>query len=521
MPIPAVSKLIARIAGKLPLRTVLIVPFVLQIVGTVGLVGYFSYKNGQQAVEDLAYQLIHQVNEGVEQNLQHYLDVPKHINQSLAAAIRTRVVDRENFSGLERYFAQQLQIYATVSNVAIATEQKEFLTVEKSLTSDSLVVRVLNKSTNYDFHYYTADRQGKRIKLTKVRKDYDPHRDPPQGRPWYRTAQQAGQAIWLPVVNRSQGVDRPLLTIVNLLPFNDAAGKFQGVLGTSLFLPQIASFLDSLKVGNTGQVFIIDRQALLIASSTGETPFKQHLDANYLKNLNPQEWRLAAKNSKNPLTQASVNFLLAKFNYFHQCEPNQKNQFKFQHGYFLQVQPISAQTDLDLLIVTVVPEAEFMMQIQANTRLTILLCLAALVGSIGTGIVTARWIAKPIIRLNKATKDIANGEINKFIEIERVDEVGELANSFKIVVAQLQQSFADLQLLISDRKQVEQEIRQLSTALENAVEGISRLDAQGRYIAVNKAYASMNGYQPEEMIGMEWQRTVHLDECEKMLAAYQ
>ncbi|MEG4320873.1 MULTISPECIES: hypothetical protein [unclassified Microcoleus] len=99
MPIPAVSKLIARIAGKLPLRIVLIVPFVLQIVGTVGLVGYFSYKNGQQAVEDLAYQLIHQVNEGVEQNLQHYLDIPKHINQSLAAAIRTRVVDRKNFSG--------------------------------------------------------------------------------------------------------------------------------------------------------------------------------------------------------------------------------------------------------------------------------------------------------------------------------------------------------------------------------------------------------------------------------------
>jgi PAS domain S-box-containing protein len=74
---------------------------------------------------------------------------------------------------------------------------------------------------------------------------------------------------------------------------------------------------------------------------------------------------------------------------------------------------------------------------------------------------------------------------------------------------------------ISDRKIAEQEIHQLSTALENAVEGISRLDTQGRYLTVNKAYADITGYQPEEMIGMEWPRTVHPDECEKMIAAYQ
>ncbi|HEY9708251.1 MAG TPA: PAS domain S-box protein, partial [Oculatellaceae cyanobacterium] len=74
---------------------------------------------------------------------------------------------------------------------------------------------------------------------------------------------------------------------------------------------------------------------------------------------------------------------------------------------------------------------------------------------------------------------------------------------------------------ISDRKQAENEICELSTALENAVEGISRLDTQGRYLSANKAYADITGYQPEEMIGMEWQHTLHPDEYEKMVAAYQ
>ena len=67
----------------------------------------------------------------------------------------------------------------------------------------------------------------------------------------------------------------------------------------------------------------------------------------------------------------------------------------------------------------------------------------------------------------------------------------------------------------------EEELRQMSTAFENAVEGISRLDTQGRYIAVNKAYASTLGYQPEEMIGMAWQPTVHPDDLQKLMDGYQ
>ncbi|HEY9601766.1 MAG TPA: PAS domain-containing protein [Allocoleopsis sp.] len=477
------NRLIAKLVGQVPLRTVLIVPFVLQIVGTVGLVGYLSFKSGQSSVKDLAYQLIDEVDERVEQNLQHHLDVPKHVNQSLAAAIRTRVLDWKNASGLERYFAQQLQIYGTVSSVAIATEQKEFLAVEKSLASDSFVIRVLGKSTGYAFHYYAADRQGKRIKLTKVRHDYNPQRDPPHGRPWYQAAHEAGQAIWLPVVNLSQGVDRPILTIVNFLPFDDSDGKFQGVLASSLFLPQFAHFLDSLKVGKTGQVFIIDRQGLLIASSSGETPFKKNLDSNYLKNLNPQEWRVVARNSRNSLTQASVNFLLTHVKNLHQIEQKKNFTFDFKNKrYFLQIKPIQDNSGLDWLTLVVVPESNFMTQIHANTRTTFLLCIVALIGSTGIGILTARWITKPILRLNTAAKDIAQGQWDKPIDIERTDEVGELAESFNQMAAHLQQSFAELNSLNQALAQRESQLRKF---LDAVPVGISIYEATGKVLYFN------------------------------------
>jgi diguanylate cyclase (GGDEF)-like protein/PAS domain S-box-containing protein len=74
---------------------------------------------------------------------------------------------------------------------------------------------------------------------------------------------------------------------------------------------------------------------------------------------------------------------------------------------------------------------------------------------------------------------------------------------------------------ISERKYAEFERRELIIALENAVSGISQLDTQGRYLFVNQSYANAAGYQPEEMIGMLWPKTVHPDDLEKLIAAYQ
>ncbi|MBD2234488.1 PAS domain S-box protein [Phormidium tenue] len=74
---------------------------------------------------------------------------------------------------------------------------------------------------------------------------------------------------------------------------------------------------------------------------------------------------------------------------------------------------------------------------------------------------------------------------------------------------------------ISDRVQAERELREISTALAHAVEGISRLDNAGRYVSVNQAYAAMVGYTPEELVGQNWQITVHPDDLKRVILAYE
>ncbi len=52
------------------------------------------------------------------------------------------------------------------------------------------------------------------------------------------------------------------------MPFYDEQEKLQGVLLTNINLSQIGDFLQSLKVGKTGQVFIIEHSGMLVATST-------------------------------------------------------------------------------------------------------------------------------------------------------------------------------------------------------------------------------------------------------------
>ncbi|MBW4521360.1 MAG: PAS domain S-box protein [Scytolyngbya sp. HA4215-MV1] len=74
---------------------------------------------------------------------------------------------------------------------------------------------------------------------------------------------------------------------------------------------------------------------------------------------------------------------------------------------------------------------------------------------------------------------------------------------------------------VSNQKQTEEKLQDLNTALHNAVEGISYLDIDGYYLSVNRAYANICGYEPEELIGAQWQQTVHPENVPAMETAYQ
>jgi signal transduction histidine kinase/CheY-like chemotaxis protein len=453
---------LSRKTVQIPLRLVLIIPFVLQIVGAVGLVGYLSYRSGQKAIENMAKPLMLEIGDRIEQNLINYLDQPKKVSQNSANLIKLNVLNWQDLGIVERYFWKQLQTFNGIGGLIIANEQRDILTL--GMTDDgSYGVRIKNKSTNNHFDNYLTDSQGNRIKFLRRSKTYEPLSDAPNT-PWYKRAKKENRLIWDLIVSQFK-TDDLILIAANGTPFYDDKNTFQGVLGTSVSLARIGNFLKSLKIGTskTGQALIIERNGLIIATSTGETPFVSGLlvpdnKKNSVKNLDPTLRRLNILNSSNLLTRKIATYLKNNLPDFKGIKEEQYFRISIDHKfYFLQIIPLKIEKDFDWLTIVIIPESDFMAEIQANTQWTILLCVLTLLVAIGVGILTTRWITKPILQLSQASEALALGEWQSsyqesdLIKTKSITEISILAKSFNSMAHQLQESFETLEHRVKER----------------------------------------------------------------------
>ncbi|MBD2018084.1 HAMP domain-containing protein [Microcoleus sp. FACHB-53] len=141
-------------------------------------------------------------------------------------------------------------------------------------------------------------------------------------------------------------------------------------------------------------------------------------------------------------------------------------KFKMEGAWqYVQVLPCQDERGIDWLIVVVVPESDFMGQINANTRTTILLCLVTLVVATTIGILTARWISKQILKLNKASQEIARGDLDQNIEVNGIIEIENLSGSFNSMAHQLQESFDSLEAKNAGLEQAKEALAQAKEQL--------------------------------------------------------
>lgn len=492
MTIHRLSRSVARVAGRVPLQTVLIVPFVLQIVVTVGLVGYLSFKSGQVAVEDLAQQLMTQVGERVSERLTDYLQVPQHAVAANCLAVEQGLLNPNDFEQLQQHLWQQITLNSSLGRTYFVNERGEqigygYLQSEalvkqsEKLTGEDLSIgtRIFFTANSTDpgqRKYYLVDSTGNPTKLIYTL--------PIDNRttPWYRHAKTSGQQTWSPIVVFKVV---PSLGMFALAPIEDITGKWPGVFVSDFSLSEISTFLEKLDFSPSGQTFIMDRSGNLVATSTLEMPFAKPAEGEPKRRL--------AANSQDSRTREIARQLTAKFGNLRTLQATQQLSLESNNErQFVRVTPYQDEFGLDWLVVEVVPESDFMAQIHANTRTTILLCIAALVGSIGVGILIARWITQPILRLNTAAKEIAQGEWDKTVDVNGSAEVGELGQSFNQMAAQLQQYFTELQ---SSNQALAESDRKLNQILEAMPVGVSVHDTTGKITYANQTSRQLIGIE--------------------------
>ncbi|MGB7444881.1 MAG: ATP-binding protein [Coleofasciculaceae cyanobacterium] len=444
MLIRPLDRFFTKFSGKATLKTILTIPFLLQIFAAVGLTGYLSFRNGQKAVDNLVTQLLEEVSNRIEERLNNYLEKPYLITRINVDAANLGHLNWQNLSTIEQHFWQQIQLFNTVSDIYLGNKNGEIIGVLRN-PDGKLVTKVSEGFPKRSF--YLLDEQGRRIKQLRVQSYYDS-----RIRPWYMAAVEDGESTWSEIYAFAKS---GALGMTASEPFYDDNGNLQGVMAVDLNLSGISEFLRQIKISPSGQTFIIERTGELVASSTLEEPSRP-------SNNDSQAKQRGVLESKDTLTLATAEHLTKQFDNIDQINSPQKLQFILNgKRQFVQVLPYSNQRGLDWLVVVVVPAEDFMGQINANRRSTILLCLVALLIASLVCLSTTDWVIQPIKRLNKAAKNIAQGEWEQKLEIERSDELGELAQVFNNMTRQLQESFATLEAKKADTERLNAELKRL------------------------------------------------------------
>jgi signal transduction histidine kinase len=430
----SVHSLVPSSIDKVSLRTVLIVPFVLQTIFAVGLVGYLSFRNGQQAINDLAVRLEEETSKRIQQKLDNYLFIPHQINQINSKAIELGFLDLNDFGKMGKFFHSQMKTF-NVGYINYGSTKEEFIGIERLNNNKMLINETLRNDTNI-MSIYTTDDQGNRTGLKKI--------EPNTGistEGWYADAVKARHAVWSDIYAWS---DKPnVLSLSSSYPIYDRSHKLLGVIGVDLILSQIDKFLQTLTFSPSSQILILERNGALVAHSGSKNPF-QITDG--------KAHRVQLHGVHNPQIQSVAQYLDKNFGDLKRIKVAQNIAIDSSVGrQFVHMAPWKDKFGLDWLVIVIVPEADFMGEINSRTGITFMLCLGALAICSILGICTARLITKPLLNMTEAAQQIADGKLEQQIVTQDIVELNTLAQSFNRMSQQLKSSFEDLELRVAQR----------------------------------------------------------------------
>jgi signal transduction histidine kinase/CheY-like chemotaxis protein len=441
----------SKTAKKVPLRLVLLVPFLLQISAAVGLTGYLSLRNGQKAIDKLATELGREISDRIDQHLDNYLSTPPIITQINASAIELGLLDLNNFQQAGHYFWKQMQMFH-VGYIYYVMPSGEAASSGYDPNFKQIVIDEISPATAKRMYTYASDKQGNRTKLLSILENYDPRTEDSHKAPI-----KARKPVWSEIYHWDEFPN--ILAISYGYPLYDRQENLIAVLNVDLTLTQVSDFLRDLKISPNSKTFIVERNGDLVANSTIEKPFR--ITDNQAK-------RIKASESQDVLIRATAQHLDKRFLHLNEIGKSYSLKCSLDgERQFVQVTPWLDEHGLDWLIVIVTPESDFTAEIDKNTRTTVLLCMGALIVATLVGIYTSRWIAQPILELSQASQAIASGNLDREVTTKGIREIEFLAQSFNQMARQLKESFRSLE---KNNEQLEKRVEERTLELKSAKE---------------------------------------------------
>jgi diguanylate cyclase (GGDEF)-like protein len=408
---------------SLSLRNALTIPYVILTLVLAAVIALLSYSAGLKAVESLSSRLLADTVQRVSQAVErHLVGSVVALEAVLPHAEGVHSTSLPDFTELEKRMSMATALHFDPNNyVYYGNRQGQFIGVNRA--SDQLVeVRVKTDSTQ-PRQFFNVSKANTERKLTRAETAiYDP-----RIRPWYQVAAAQQKPIWTPVY-----VDFTTneLTTTRARPVFDASKEIEGVVATDVSLRKLSDFVKKLNLSEHGVAFLVEANGDLIATSS-EEPLSRIEDG--------VKRRVSAADSKDELIRAAY----AQFAPVIRTNSVIKTPFYTQFSTSIgtvggAIDTVKDDAGLTWYALVALPHNDFMSDVIANTKRTVLVAILAALAALGVGLVVLNWLARDLRQLVLATKRIREGHVGESLAISRNDEIGELARSFEKMHIDLQ-----------------------------------------------------------------------------------
>ena len=464
---------------KISIRWALILGCLGLIWGTQVLITTSTYLSWQRVLSEHARDIMQNITDLTMEQSQNHLALAQGAAHLTERLITSEVVgsDLKHTHLLERYFLDQLSIYAHFAGIYVGFPNGDFLYVSRSdrYSPDGFRTKIIR--------HVDGQRETRLVwrdaSFATVGEEADPQDQyDPRKRPWYIKAFQAKSIVWTdPYIFFTSR--KPGITVAG--PLLEASDRLKAIVGVDIEIDHLSTFMGQLRIGKHGRAFMLNSNADVVAFPDLEKlSFSDIHDDGRLRLVRIDEL-------KDGLSRAAYHAVQWQFDDKGRLELDTARFARFEYqgeAYHAMFTPFENK-QWPWIIGVYVPESDYLGSIQANRRFNLYLTLGLSVLATLLGLFLARAVIRPLGELETEALAIRHNSSAPFRHIRSAfKEIQETADSFAHMKA--------------DIRAGEEKYRGI---FENIQDVYYEVTPDGRILEISPSVHNVTSYSREELIG--------------------
>jgi sigma-B regulation protein RsbU (phosphoserine phosphatase) len=409
---------ISKIPIKLSVPLLLTAPVIVAVV----VLSVIAFGQAKSTANDFMAQNVDQIHDRIEERLGDLLNHPHRIQRINADLIIENLLQVEKLSAWQRMLFEQAKAFRGLSSITWGGADGRSVGIARFPGESGYLFSIKDNQTDENLQQYFVDAHGRVEQKPRKQIPFDPREQP-----WYKAAVKAGNPTWTnPYARMYNGEARATLAMGYVQPFYDRNGQIVGVMNAELTMDDITLFLQRLSVGRTGKAFLVDRGGRLMATSTG-VPLIDAGNFPVIASVSADKDIAAAAEQVEKIL-GSFQAVDARY----QLDLTIRNK-----PHLLMISPSEHATGLTWIIGTLVPESDFLSEIQAGRHRSIKTGILAVVITLLLGIVLATISLWPMLDLARYVRRVGEGDLDQELKLEYSTEFVKLSKQINAMTAGL------------------------------------------------------------------------------------